>query len=83
MSKAEVDRNAAPFFFSEAIGIRSSESFDERRFPVIYVTGGSDDDVAHGSSFIVAFPIAHISAAMEAARPAPNPKITTLFQMME
>ena len=81
MREAEIDGNAAALLFGEAIGIGSGERFDERGFAVIYMTGGTDDDVAH--SFIVAFSTAHISAASDATKPADNPKATKLFHTIE
>jgi hypothetical protein len=81
--EAQVDGNTAALFFSEAIGIRSGERLDERGFAVIYMTGGADDDMTHGASFIVAFSMAHISAVSDTARPATNPAMTKLFENAE
>lgn len=83
MREAEVDGNAASFLFSEPIRVSTGESFYKSGFAVIDVTGGADDDVAHGSSFIVAFPTAHIRAEMETANPTASTKITGIFQIME
>ena len=42
--KAEIDGDAATFFFGEAVGMRAGEGFDERGFAVVDVAGGADDD---------------------------------------
>jgi len=43
-SEAEVDGDAAAFFFGEAVGVDAGESADERGLAVVDVPGGSDDD---------------------------------------
>ncbi len=83
MSESQVDGNPTAFFFGQAVRIGSGERLYERGFPVIYMTGGADDDVSHGTSFIVAFPTAHISAVSDAARPAVKTKMTKPFQSKE
>ena len=51
MGKSNVDGDAAPFFFCEAIGINARKSFDQRSFPVIDMSGRSDDDGPHGRQY--------------------------------
>jgi len=46
--KAEIDRNAALFFFLEPVGVLTGQRFDQSRLAVIDVSGGADDPV-HGS----------------------------------
>ena len=48
VGEAEIDRDAALFFFLEAIGVLAGEGFDERGFAVIDVAGGADDGVGGG-----------------------------------
>ena len=47
VSKTDIDRNAAPLFFFEAVGINAGQRFDERGFSVIDMSGGADDDGLH------------------------------------
>ena len=44
--KAQVYRHAAFFFFRQAIGINACQSFDERRFPMVYMAGSTN--TTHG-----------------------------------
>ena len=44
VGEAEVDRDAARFFFLEAIGIRAGQRAHQRALAVIDVTSGADDD---------------------------------------
>ena len=48
--ETDIDRNAPLFLFFKAVGIDSGESFNQRRFTVIDVSGGSYDNVRHRSS---------------------------------
>jgi hypothetical protein len=48
VGEAEIDRDAAFFFFLEAIGVLAGEGSDERGFAVIDVAGGADDGVSGG-----------------------------------
>ena len=43
--KAQIDRDSAPLFFFEAVGIGARQRLNQRRFSVVDVPGGSDDDV--------------------------------------
>jgi hypothetical protein len=45
--ETEIDRNAAPLFFFQAIGIDARERSDERSFSVIDVASGAGND-PHG-----------------------------------
>jgi hypothetical protein len=45
--ETEIDRNAAPLFFFQAIGIDARERSDERSFSVIDVASGAGDN-PHG-----------------------------------
>ena len=49
VGKADVDGDAAPLLFFEAIGIDAGERFDQRGLAVVDVPGGADDDGLHGS----------------------------------
>jgi hypothetical protein len=46
--KSEINGDAAPLFFFEAIRIRACERFDERGFAMVDVPGGANDDVLGG-----------------------------------
>ena len=43
--KSKVNRDAAPFLFFQAVGMRPRQRFDERGFAVVNVAGRTDDDV--------------------------------------
>ncbi len=45
VGEAEIDRDAALFFFLEAVGVLAGERLDERGLAVIDVAGGADDGV--------------------------------------
>ena len=47
MGKTEINGDAAPFLFLQAIGINPGKGLDQRGFAVIDVTGGADDDGVH------------------------------------
>src|SRR5882762_3472923 len=47
VSKSNVDGNATPLFFFEAVGINAGQGFHQRRFAVIDMSGGADDDGLH------------------------------------
>ena len=47
MREAQFDRNAAALFFFQAIRIDAGERANERRFSVIDVSRGADDDAVH------------------------------------
>ena len=53
MREADVDGNAAAFFFCEAVRVDTGERFDQRGLAVIDVSGGADDDVFHGMSAVL------------------------------
>jgi hypothetical protein len=44
MREAEIDGDAAALFFFQAIGIDPGERADQRRLPVIDVSGRADDE---------------------------------------
>ena len=46
--EAEIDGDAAAFFFFQAVGVDAGERLDERGLAVIDVAGRADDDVLHG-----------------------------------
>ena len=43
--KPEIDGDAAPLFFFQAIGMRACKRFNERGLPMVDVPGGSHNDV--------------------------------------
>ena len=47
VGKPNVNRDAAPFFFFEAVGINAGQGFHQRRLPVIDMSGRADDDGLH------------------------------------
>ena len=47
VGKSDVDGDAAPLFFFEAVGINAGQGFHQRRFAVIDMSGGADDDGLH------------------------------------
>ena len=47
MGKSDVNRDAAPLFFFEAVGIDAGQGFHQRRFSVINMSGCADDDGLH------------------------------------
>ena len=47
VGKADVDGDAAPLFFFEAVGIDAGQGFHQRRLAVIDMSGGADDDGLH------------------------------------
>src|SRR6266849_6274068 len=47
VGEADVDGDATPFFFFEAIGVNAGQGFDEGCFAVIDMSGGADDDGFH------------------------------------
>src|ERR1041385_7074605 len=47
IGKAEVDRNAASFFFRKTVGIGSGQSAHERALSVIDMTRGADNQGRH------------------------------------
>jgi hypothetical protein len=53
VGEADVNRDAALFFFLEAVGVHARERAHERRLAVIYVPGCADDDSFHP---LVCFP---------------------------
>ena len=50
VSETDIDRNAAPLFFFQAVGINAGQRFDERGFSVIDMPGGADDDGFHSAT---------------------------------
>jgi hypothetical protein len=49
--KADIDGDAACFFFGQAVAVDAGEGLDERGLAVVDVAGGSQDQVAwHGSA---------------------------------
>jgi len=46
VGEAEIDRDAALFFFLEAVGVLAGERLDQRGLAVIDVPGGADDGVS-------------------------------------
>ena len=51
MRKPDVDGDAAPFFFFEAIRVYAGERAHQRALAMIDVSGGADGDGFHKSSF--------------------------------
>ena len=47
VGEAEIDGDAAAFFFGEAVGVDAGEGLDQRGFAVVDVAGGADDDGFH------------------------------------
>jgi hypothetical protein len=47
VSETDIDRNAAPFFFFQAVGIDAGQRSYERGFSVIDMSGGAYDDGLH------------------------------------
>ncbi len=47
VGESDVDGDAAPFFFFEAVGINAGQRFYQRRLAVIDMSGGADDDGLH------------------------------------
>ena len=47
VGKADINGDAAPFFFFEAVGIDAGQRFHQRRLAVIDMSGGADDDGLH------------------------------------
>ena len=45
--KADIDGHAALLLLFEPVRVGSRERLNQRGFAVIYVSGGSDDDVLH------------------------------------
>src|SRR3954462_5627794 len=45
--EAEIDGDAAAFFFLEAVGVDSCQGFHQRGFAVVDVAGGADDEGFH------------------------------------
>src|SRR5262245_26193798 len=43
--ESEIDGDPAALLFFQAVGMRTGQSFDQRRLAVIDVTGGADNDV--------------------------------------
>jgi hypothetical protein len=50
VSKTDIDRNATPLFFFEAVGIYAGQGFYERSFSVIDVSGGAYDNGFHSAT---------------------------------
>ena len=46
--ESQVNRDAAPFFFFQAVGVRAGERLDQRGFAVVDVSSGADNDVLDG-----------------------------------
>jgi len=57
--EAKINRDAARFFFRQAIGIRAGQSLHQRALAMVYVAGGGQDEMLHGghSFFCSLFPI--------------------------
>jgi len=51
IGKAEIDRDAATFFFRKTIGIRAGQSAHECTLAVINVTGGADNQGMRNHGF--------------------------------
>ena len=51
VGEPEIDGDAPLFLFLQAIGIDAGKRLDERRFPVVDVSGSSYDNVRHSSSW--------------------------------
>ena len=47
--EAELDGESPPLLLRQAVGVHAGEGADQRRFSVVDVTGGADDDVLHRS----------------------------------
>lgn len=54
-SKAQVDRDTTALFFGEAIGALACERVDKAAFPVVDVSGCSEDSVLHAVVSLCAF----------------------------
>ena len=51
VGKSDIDGDAAPFFFFQAIGINARQGFDQGGLAVIDMSGGSNDDATCAISF--------------------------------
>jgi hypothetical protein len=47
MSKAEINRYSAAFFFLQAVGVDAGQCLDQRGFAMVNVAGGAEDDGFH------------------------------------
>ena len=47
--EAELDGESPPLLLRQTVGVHAGEGADQRRFSVVDVTGGADDDVLHRS----------------------------------
>jgi hypothetical protein len=47
-SKTQIDRDAAPFLFFQAVGMCSGQRLDQRGFSVIDMPGSSNNDAFQG-----------------------------------
>lgn len=45
--KTQIDGDASALFFFQTVRMRAGQSFDQRRFAVVDMTGGADDDVPY------------------------------------
>ena len=52
-SEAQIDSQAAPLFFRQAVRIYSGKRFDQRRFAVIYMSGSAYDKHAFSAFTII------------------------------
>jgi hypothetical protein len=50
MGETDVDGDAALLLLLEPVGVDAGQRLDEARLAVVDVAGGTDDDVAHGST---------------------------------
>ena len=50
--EADVDGDAASFFFGEAVAVNAGKGLDERRFAVIDMASGAEDEIARHEGII-------------------------------
>ena len=48
--KADIQGNASPLLFLQAVGMRAGQGLNQRGFPMIDMTGCADDDISHSSA---------------------------------
>ena len=51
VGESDVDRDAAPLLFFQAVGIDSRQGLYERSFPMVDVAGRADDDGLHWEQY--------------------------------
>jgi hypothetical protein len=57
VGEAKIDRDAPALLFRKTVAVDSSEGFDQRRFAVVYVTGGAYDNVSHWGALMLSTPL--------------------------